>query len=259
MPVGKHLARLDAFLLLRASIATAAGIALLVPLACGGTSENGTSGTDPGGGSVGAASSGEGGLGAQGSGAQGAGGQGTGGQPAGGSDATAGLGGSAAGGAGEAGSGGDIDCSKTPCGGGEICQPYAGGCESTVGRCLPPSAVGCVSGRVCGCDGAIHESYCDALGAGTKPTDLSRCEPPNDAVECLDKYCDLETEACQMNEETTCAAGQCFPDCPGQTTATYSVCVPRPERCEDVDQEQCSCAEKDGGVTIECRTGCVLQ
>lgn len=234
----------------------------------GGTNDDGvaggTAGTPAGGAGGGsAASDAAGGGGASGaSGVSGGGGASAGGgtgAQAGASGAGASDGGVSGGGAaGFAGGGGaiggDVDCAANPCATDQVCIPDS--CESgvTTGTCSARDASRCPNGRVCGCDGVIHENRCAAYDAGKRPASLSGCEAPDDALPCNDRYCDRETEACQVVQESLCD-GACLPLCPGMRTITTSSCVPLPPTCSPTGR--CPCTQTDEGTTIRCQSGCI--
>jgi len=166
--------------------------------------------------------------------------------------------------AGTAGAAGGVDCRANPCEQGEICVPDPGDCSVAFGRCVPASEVNCGSNPVCGCDGRVYGDACEALEQGVRAGPLSACERPAGLQECLDKYCDSTTEACQIVTEVRCMGG-CLPSaCFEQTTVTYTMCVSAPAHC---GQATCSCSGclpgavqcelSEVGISFRCLAGCV--
>ncbi|HEX9622357.1 MAG TPA: hypothetical protein VF989_19570 [Polyangiaceae bacterium] len=113
----------------------------------------------------------------------------------------------------------------------------------------------CAAGKVCGCDGAIHENACAAYAAGTKPQNLAACTRPDGVVPCRDKFCDAATEWCQTTDNSLCPMAACYRGCPGGYTAYSSSCVPQQPMCAP-SMLGCACVEGDDGIYIACFTGC---
>ena len=80
-----------------------------------------------------------------------------------------------------------------------LCDPDLGYCRLAATSCD-------VAGPVCGCDGHLHASECEAQSAGAD-IDVRGCDPgltPQGAFPCGETYCDPTNEYCLYGEGDTC-------------------------------------------------------
>ena len=110
----------------------------------------------------------------------------------------------------------------------ELCHPF--------GDCVPKSeACGGPATEVCGCDGKVYASRCDAAAAGESVhVSLTECsEPPEGQFPCGSGYCTVGVEYCRQDadDEIGCAAMpngcEATPTCSCIITATdCAICGP---------------------------------
>jgi hypothetical protein len=136
------------------------------------------------------------------------------------------------------------------CGSGQYCNfgDRVCGAAQGSGRCAVVAS-GCVadSSPVCGCDGQVYDSICQANAAGfdvsTRPSD---CEAPPNHVACNGLYCSTGQEACvhfvAPVDEWSCEP---LPDA-CKSTSAYCTCFGA--------SSGCSCALEAGAFTLVCAT-----
>lgn len=177
-------------------------------------------------------------------------------------------GGVRAGGAGGGAAGGTAapDCRTEGCPSGTECIP-----SECIGAasCLDPT-VGCTDRPVCGCNGTLYASNCEAYAAGVGIGPAEQCATPTGLVPCLDTFCERATEYCDMHRHYGSSA---FPvPCQAGTSWTSGRCHPLPAECgadpacscvsgepfESGRPAACSpnCNEIDDFVVRGCMTGC---
>jgi hypothetical protein len=125
-------------------------------------------------------------------------------------------------------------CDGTTCASGEYCdwannRCESGGPEPSMCRPIPQD---CETPdnpdfTVCGCDGNVYESICEANAAGTDIGE-DTCTPPNGMFACGWKLCTLETEVCQYQPNS-------------EGYAHWWSCDPTPPEC--IDDYSCACIQ----------------
>ncbi|APR80830.1 Kazal-type serine protease inhibitor domain protein [Minicystis rosea] len=151
-----------------------------------------------------------------------------------------------------------------PCGGelGATCAPeeycdfpdqMCGGNDGT-GLCVRrPDGCIDIDNPVCGCDGKVYESTCDAAYMGTDVSTLGGCAPPPGKFGCGLSFCEIGVAYCAVIIQQVM---------PGQPTA-YS-CTLLPDACNGVTDCDCladepcgnTCtATADGGAQVTCGGG----
>lgn len=143
---------------------------------------------------------------------------------------------------------------------GRECLSRPGTCEAGFG-CWNTETLDCTERPVCGCDGALYASRCEALEAGTWVGPASECETPPERFPCVSEFCDLESEYCEVTNFITNPLGSCPLDEP----YTTGRCVPLPEDCSAT--ASCACmlpcrypggtCDDAGPLTRTCMDGCV--
>lgn len=102
--------------------------------------------------------------------------------------------------------------------------------------------VECTGGgdSVCGCDGKVYPSECDAHLAGVDIGASGDCEPPGGYFACGPRFC---------------AVGDYCETFPFEGATVTSACKPIPARCEGPPATPpCLCAQNDSGCSGECST-----
>ena len=133
-----------------------------------------------------------------------------------------------------AGCGGEIPIpgcdARNPCAAGQWCVFPDGQCGkgAASGSCNAISDLPCAASPVCGCDGKVHPTACDAAGAGVDTTDAVNCPAPAGEVACGGTYCTAATQACREGRAAT----------PTGCQATVA-CAPIPAECSA--QPTCAC------------------
>ncbi|MBX3162704.1 MAG: hypothetical protein KF773_42475 [Deltaproteobacteria bacterium] len=123
------------------------------------------------------------------------------------------------------------------CGPTEFCDLGTNSCGTSdeSGVCLP-RPMGCpdllVPDFVCGCDGQVHTSECDANAAGVDVDAQGRCMVPPGRFACGFRQCMLETQYCEEQISDIGGQGNTFtckpmPTCPG------------PANCSCLAQQPC--------------------
>lgn len=193
------------------------GMVVAAALLVGACSSDGKGGNDAGGGNAAAGASGTGGTSAGGNGGSaGAAGTSAGGRGgtigAAGTVGAAGAGGVAGttgGGAGRGGIGGDpttgmggtnlAGCIPGNCGATAYCDIPNNSCVAGPGMCKP-RPMDCITptpGKVCGCDGKVYNSECEANGSGQDISALGGCAAPSGLFPCGPTFCTHGTQYCE--------------------------------------------------------------
>lgn len=116
------------------------------------------------------------------------------------------------------------DCRRCPsgesCEEGEACVAVDGLCGEGGGRVCLPADPACEGGEsVCGCDGQMYPSQCEALRAGVAVSQFGGCPGPEGTFACYDLTCD-RGQACRISANDTPVG-----------TPYYSNCVALPDDC----------------------------
>lgn len=149
---------------------------------------------------------------------------------------------------GSADDGDGVPCtSNTDCGTGEYCEFADDSCgvSGVAGSCQQrPEGCGTDERPVCGCDGQLHASLCQAAGSGQDVDFLGECELPNGGFPCGFSFCILGDEYC-LEQGGPMPTFECIalppvcqpPDCSCITTccgcANASCCS---DFCSNVDE-----------------------
>lgn len=127
------------------------------------------------------------------------------------------------------------------CGDGSRCRAVEEACEGE-------------DWRVCGCDGAVHESRCAAAMAGVDVQDADACEAPAGSFVCRDRYCRQGSEYCEWTlgggggaDDALCLELGCEGDAQG------CACLPDESPCGEAGYFLQTCmATADGGTLLQC-------
>ena len=120
-----------------------------------------------------------------------------------------------------------------------------------LGECVPrPDACAGVDDPVCGCDGTVYGSICNANVAGQDVNGLGGCDAPAESFECGSRFCPT-TSYCQIVVDDTGLPPEfhCGPLPAACGGAADCSCV-EAEPCGDI----CS-ADASGNVTLTCPGG----
>jgi hypothetical protein len=127
----------------------------------------------------------------------------------------------------------------TPCPSDQFCDfpdNSCGGADQT-GTCKPkPGACPAVVLPLCGCDGTVYSSECNANSAGVDVADNGHCTPPSGQFECGSGFCTHGSDYCQV-------IGSDAP--PFQSSYT---CKPLPAACGAMPSCACTSGEMCGSV-----------
>ena len=95
----------------------------------------------------------------------------------------------------------DGTCSGVVCPEGEFCVWQQGSCgrlASDVGACVAPAEACTLEwDDVCGCDGNLQGSVCQAASVGVDIDRLNQCETPRGMFRCGHRFCNLGQTYCQ--------------------------------------------------------------
>ena len=135
----------------------------------------------------------------------------------------------------------------------QFCQ-YDDTCGASAGTCKPrPDACPAIYAPVCGRDGKVHASECDANAAGVDVAPDGGCTAPDGWVACGRGFCEGSMSYCQSSANDV--AG------PGQPCAFYN-CLPLPPACAKSSDcacfganAPCVCARDPGGFRVSCPGG----
>ncbi len=145
---------------------------------------------------------------------------------------------------------GGLTCADT-----HYCEYAENTCGSSdeLGTCQPRPAGPCTATEpVCGCDGAVHDSDCDAQLAGVDVNDAGGCTAPADTFACGHGFCSLAADYCERQLSDV-----------GGTPDSFS-CQTLPGPCGATPDCACLAAEPCGascagdatvGLTLTCPGG----
>ena len=145
-----------------------------------------------------------------------------------------------------AGGAGGATCSPS-CGSSEYCALST--CGTGVGTCVtrPVDCIAQTEDIVCGCNGQLYRSPCEAEGAGVSISTVGGCEPPTGKFVCGTIFCAHGTQYCEKQVRGTGSQYLCR-DLPAGCGATPAcACI--------ASVSQCDCAVAANG---ELMTMCVL-
>jgi hypothetical protein len=149
---------------------------------------------------------------------------------------------------------GDIDCPPDM-----YCDYPDDMCSAadTPGTCVPrPDSCpiprgGIVGPPICGCDGQIYETECQAATSGSDVSILpAHCTPPEGTFRCGYTFCEIDQQYC-VGMASGISGGQASYSCP----VLPAECEPSPD-CDCLDGESCvggTCeADDDGNLLVTC-------
>jgi hypothetical protein len=148
-------------------------------------------------------------------------------------------------------------CVEDSCAVGEWCDWTLDTCvEDPQGysecRPTPADCTDVPSRRVCGCDGTIYDSACDAELAGVDVNaDASTCPPIPGTFVCGSTWCDVDVEYCVLFFNDAPDRG--YPNDSYFCDPTPAACMGVPS-CECLADEDCGddCSEIPGGIQVVC-------
>jgi hypothetical protein len=116
---------------------------------------------------------------------------------------------------------GPVDTGPPPpcamCNAGQVCAYQDRMCGLSAPLSCTSKTVFCLNGTVCGCDGNFYPGDCQALEAGTTPTDVDNCpQQPANTVRCGQyRYCTTIGGVCVRNSGVDFCASKngCGPGC----------------------------------------------
>jgi hypothetical protein len=135
-------------------------------------------------------------------------------------------------------------CGSADCAGDQFCMLDLT-CHATGGTCAPrPGACPAIYAPVCGVDGKVYPSRCDANAIGVDVPEVGDCSPPAGMVACGGVFCDAATSFCI--ESGNDVGG------PGEPCAFYT-CASLPASCKGATT--CACF---GGAPNGCGAKCAF-
>lgn len=149
---------------------------------------------------------------------------------------------------------GDACRTSGECGEGLFCElgglyPSCNDTAEAVCAPRPDTCDGATPYPVCGCDGNVYESPCEAQRAGTNP-EGDDCTPPPDLASCGNTFCDPTTSLCA----TVGDAGQRCHSLPSTCDGTVDCdCLGSDWACDGFgDSSYMSCDEGESLLFVHC-------